>query len=160
MPKIHTLERSVTVPTDLETAWKFISTPRNLDQLTPEDMAFNILTDVPDEMYDGLMIEYRVKIPLIGSQRWLTEIKSIKDRHSFIDEQRVGPYSIWHHYHSIEEVEGGVHFFDRVTYTLPFWIFGDIAHAIYVKRELNRIFDYRKEAMIRIFSGSPSNQLT
>ena len=83
MPQIHTLERSVTVPTDLNTAWKFISTPKNLDLLTPDDMGFTILTDVPDEMYDGLMIEYRVQIPLLGSQRWLTEIKNIKDRHSF-----------------------------------------------------------------------------
>ncbi len=152
MPKIHNLERSLTLPTDLDTAWEFISTPRNLDAITPDDMSFSILTDVPEVMYDGLLIEYRVGIPLIGSQRWLTEIKHIKDRHSFVDEQRIGPYSLWYHYHEIKEVEGGVHFFDRVTYTLPFGPLGSLAHAIYVKSELARIFDYRKEAMTRIFS--------
>ncbi len=154
MPRIHTLERSVRVPTDLDTAWKFLSTPRNLDLLTPDDMAFKILTDVPGEIYDGLMIEYQIKIPYLGSQRWLTEIKNVNTLHSFVDEQRVGPYSIWHHYHEIGEVDGGVQFFDRVTYTLPFGVLGAIAHSLYVKGELNRIFDFRKEAMLRELNGS------
>ncbi|MAJ29369.1 hypothetical protein CBD41_08185 [bacterium TMED181] len=158
MPKIHNLERSLTLPTDLDNAWEFISTPKNLDAITPDDMSFSILTDVPEVMYEGLLIEYRVGIPVIGSQCWLTEIKHIKDRHSFVDEQRIGPYSLWYHYHEITEVDGGVHFFDRVTYTLPFGPLGSIAHAVYVKSELARIFDYRKEAMTRIFGEVPNEK--
>ena len=104
MPKIHNLERSLTLPTDLDNAWEFISTPKNLDAITPDDMSFSILTDVPEVMYEGLLIEYRVGIPVIGSQCWLTEIKHIKDRHSFVDEQRIGPYSLWYHYHEITEM--------------------------------------------------------
>ncbi len=153
MPSIHTLEKELVLPTDLETAWKFISTPKNLDAITPDDMSFSIMTEVPDEMYDGLLIEYRVGIPIIGSQKWLTEIKHIKDRHSFVDEQRIGPYSLWFHYHEITEVPEGVRFVDKVTYTLPFGPLGAIAHAVYVKSELARIFNYRQEAMNRIFSG-------
>lgn len=149
MPKIHQLFRELTLKTDLETAWSFISSPRNLDTITPDDMEFEILTDLPDTMYDGLMIEYRVGIPLIGKQTWLTELKHIRDGHSFVDEQRVGPYKLWFHYHGIEAVEGGVRFTDRVNYIMPFGPFGEIARAIYVKNELERIFAYRRQAMIQ-----------
>ncbi|MFT5837357.1 MAG: ligand-binding SRPBCC domain-containing protein, partial [Candidatus Azotimanducaceae bacterium] len=101
MPKIYELYREQTIHTDLETAWNFIRSPQNLDKITPADMAFEIIGELPVEMYDGLLIEYRVGIPLIGKQTWLTELKHIRERHSFVDEQRIGPYKIWYHYHEI-----------------------------------------------------------
>jgi ligand-binding SRPBCC domain-containing protein len=149
MPKIYELYREQTIHTDLETAWNFIRSPQNLDKITPADMAFEIIGELPVEMYDGLLIEYRVGIPLIGKQTWLTELKHIRERHSFVDEQRIGPYKIWYHYHEITEVDGGVKFTDRVNYVMPFGPFGEIARALYVKNELKRIFDYRHEAMIQ-----------
>lgn len=150
MPKIHTLYREQVLATNIQRAWEFISTPANLDAITPPDMSFEIITEVPDVMYNGLLIEYRVGIPLLGKQSWLTELKHIKEGHSFVDEQRIGPYKIWYHYHEITEVSGGVRFIDRVNYLMPFGPLGSIAHTVYVKNQLKSIFDYRKDAMIRL----------
>jgi len=157
MPKIHQLYREQVIPTKLETAWEFISSPRNLDKITPDDMPFEIITDVPDTMYNGLLIEYRVGVPFIGKQTWLTELKHIQEHHSFVDEQRIGPYKLWYHYHEITEVEGGIRFIDRVTYVLPFGPFGEIAHGLFVKKQLKDIFDYRKEAMLKAFTANTSS---
>ncbi|MGZ0706895.1 SRPBCC family protein [Coraliomargarita sp. W4R53] len=149
MPKIHRLHREQTIATDLQTSWDFIRTPQNLDRITPDDMAFEIVSEVPEQMYDGLLIEYRVGIPVIGKQTWLTELKHIRERHSFVDEQRIGPYKLWLHYHEITEVKDGVRFIDRVNYVMPFGPLGAIARAVYVKNELKRIFDYRQQAMVQ-----------
>lgn len=148
MAKIHTLYREQIIQTDIERAWQFINSPANLDAITPPDMSFEIITEVPEGMYNGLLIEYRVGIPLLGKQTWLTELKHIREGKSFVDEQRIGPYKIWYHYHEISEVEGGVRFIDQVNYVMPFGPFGELARAVYVKNQLKHIFDYRKEAMI------------
>jgi len=149
MCKIHKLYREQTISTEIEKAWEFIRTPRNLNRITPDDMNFEIVSDLPEEMYNGLLIEYKIGIPIIGKQTWLSELKHIRDRHSFVDEQRFGPYRFWYHYHEIKEVDGGVCFIDRVNYIMPFGPFGAIAREIYVKKQLNKIFDYRREAMER-----------
>ena len=101
---------------------------------------------------NGLLIEYRIGIPLIGKQTWLTEIKHIRERHSFVDEQRIGPYKLWYHYHEISEVEGGIRFVDQVTYSIPLGPLGKIARAVYVKGQLDKVFDYRREAMKQLLS--------
>ena len=152
MPKIHQLHSEITIKTDLDTAWDFIGSPKNLDLITPDDMVFEIVSDPPEEMHEGLLVEYRVGIPVLGKQTWLSELKHIRDRHSFVDEQLVGPYKLWLHYHEITKVEDGVLFVDYVNYIMPFGPFGAITHAIYVKRQINRIFNYRTEAMIRHFT--------
>jgi len=147
MRKIHRLFREQTISTDIDRAWQFISTPANLDTITPPDMRFDIMTQLPETMYDGLLIEYRVGIPFLGKQRWLTELKYIREGHSFVDEQRIGPYKFWYHYHEISEVAGGVRFVDQVNYVLPFGPLGGLAHPIFVKRQLKTIFDFRCRAM-------------
>ncbi|MGC6456540.1 MAG: SRPBCC family protein [Coraliomargaritaceae bacterium] len=152
MPKIHTLYREQTIATDLDTAWDFISRPENLNEITPDDMHFQIVSDVPERMRDGLIIEYRIGIPLLGKQVWLSELKHIREKHSFVDEQRIGPYRLWYHYHEITETAEGIRFVDRVHYALPCGPFGGIAHQLYVKGQLRHIFDYRKVAMERIFT--------
>lgn len=147
MSTIHTLKREQTIPTEINRAWEFMSAPAKLDAITPPEMSFEIITPVPDKMYEGLLIEYRVGIPILGKQSWLTELKHIREGHSFVDEQRIGPYKFWIHYHEVTEVEGGVRFVDRVKYVLPFGPLGGLAHALYVKNQLKRIFDYRRTAM-------------
>ncbi|MFA6232625.1 MAG: SRPBCC family protein [Bacteroidota bacterium] len=149
---MYTLRRELTVRTSLEEAWSFISRPENLNLITPDDMKFRILTAVPDTMYNGLLIRYSVGIPFLGSQNWLTEIRHIRDHHSFVDEQRIGPYRFWHHRHVIEDTDEGIRFIDEVTYVLPFSVFGRFAHALFVRRMLTRIFDYRAEAIRNYFS--------
>ena len=157
MPKIHTLLREQRVPTDLDTAWDFIRRPENLNKITPEDMHFEIVSEVPDLMRNGLIIEYRIGIPLLGKQVWLSELKHVRERHSFVDEQRIGPYLLWYHYNEITECSEGVCFIDRVHYSLPFGPIGDIAHLLYVKGQLKHIFDYRKIAMEREFAVEKSS---
>lgn len=149
MATIHTLTREEVIETDLETAWTFISRPENLNKITPPELDFEIVSDLPETMFEGLTIQYRIGIPLLGKQSWLTEIKHIRDHHSFIDEQRIGPYRLWYHYHEISELTDGVRFVDRVQYVMPFGPFGELARLLYVRRQLKYIFDYRRQAMLR-----------
>jgi len=106
-------------------------------------MGFDVTTELPEKMYEGLMIEYTVK-PLLGiPMNWITEIKTVKDLEFFVDEQRKGPYKIWHHEHHFKEVDGGVEMTDIVSYELPLGFLGRIMHPILVRKKLDEIFDYR-----------------
>jgi ligand-binding SRPBCC domain-containing protein len=154
MSKIYKLRREQLVKTDVDTAWNFISSPKNLEALTPDNLSFEIITDLPEKMYDGLLIEFRVGIPLLGKQTWLTEIKNIRNGHSFVDEQRMGPYKLWHHYHEVQAENEGVRFIDRVHYTLPLGPLGTIAHALYVRKTLRQVFDYREKMLHRLLEHS------
>jgi len=147
MAKMHQLYREQLIDTDLETAWDFISSPKNLDAITPKDMVFEIVSELPDRMFDGQLIEYRVGIPLLGRQTWVSELKHIRHGHSFVDEQRIGPYNLWYHYHEVSMHGSGVRFVDRVNYVLPLGPLGAIAQQLYVKSQLQYIFDYREVAM-------------
>jgi ligand-binding SRPBCC domain-containing protein len=115
-------------------------------------MGFDITVDTPiDVMYPGLIIAYKVS-PLLGiKMNWVTEILNVKEHHYFVDEQRFGPYSLWHHKHFIEPIEGGVRMTDIVHYKLPLGFLGDIAHALFVKKQLSTIFDFRFKKMIELF---------
>lgn len=149
---MYNLNREIILNTNVEKAWNFIKDPRNLDRITPNNLQFQIVSSVPEEMFNGLLIEYLVKIPIIGNQSWLTEIKHIREKHSFVDEQRVGPYTLWYHYHEIQPVEGGVKVIDRVTYKVPFGILGKIIHAVFIKKMLEEIFDYREKNLSTLLS--------
>ena len=153
MTKIYEIHREQVIKTDLETAWNFISSPKNLDAITPDRLSFEIITDLPENMYNGLLIEYRVGIPLLGKQTWLTEIKHIREKHSFVDEQRIGPYKIWYHDHQIHAHPEGVRFIDKVHYVLPFGPLGSIAHTIYVKNMLQYIFKHRAIMMPKLLEN-------
>ena len=102
-------------------------------------------------MYNGLMIEYRIGIPLLGKQPWLSEIKHVRDHHSFVDEQRIGPYRLWYHEHHFAAVDGGTQITDQVTYVMPFGFLGDIVHAVWVKNRLKGIFDFRTVKVKKLF---------
>lgn len=150
---IHQLHRSTIVNTSIETVWDFIATPRNLNRITPENLSFEILSDIPEVMFDGLVIEYRVKIPLFGRWRWLTEIKHIRQGRSFVDEQRVGPYKLWYHYHEVRPHSEGTEILDIVTYQMPFGLLGDLVNAIIVKRQLTDIFNFRERVFKQILKN-------
>ena len=114
-------------------------------------MGFDILTEIPDKMYEGMMIAYQVK-PLFGiPMEWITEITHIKEDSFFVDEQRKGPYKIWHHEHHFSETEQGIHMTDIVTYELPFGPLGKIAHPILVKNKLEEIFAHRFKVVDELF---------
>ena len=152
---MHTLEREQWLASPADTVWNFLQTPANLDRITPPDLRFSIISDVPAVMYDGLIIAYRIAIPLFGSHDWITEIKHVRPGRSFVDEQRLGPYRFWYHYHEIREETDGVLLIDRVCYQPPFGVLGRVLHRLYIRRTLERIFDYRRERLAE-FLAAPS----
>lgn len=148
---MYILRREQFLPTSLDNAWAFLENPYNLDRITPTDLHFEITSDAPEIMYDGLIIEYLITIPIIGKQRWITEIKHIDTKHSFVDEQRLGPYRFWYHHHQIEQAGSGVRSHDTVYYQPPFGIAGRLLNRIFIKKTLDRIFDYRQTRLAEIF---------
>lgn len=148
---MHSLHREQTISTSLEEAWAFLSNPYNLSKITPPEMGFQVLGEIPEEIYNGLLISYRVKVPYLGNQLWVSEIKHVRPRRAFVDEQRVGPYRFWYHYHEINQVDEGVQFIDQVSYQLPFGPLGRAAQVLFVRRSLREIFDYRKEVFSSLF---------
>ena len=151
---MHHLKQSQTLPVDRKVLWEFISVPQNLNKITPPDMAFEIIGEPPEKAYAGLLLEYRVKVPLLGWSTWLTEIKYVEDGVSFMDEQRVGPYKLWLHTHKLEDVDGGTRMTDDIRYLVPFGPIGLLANFLFVGRTLRRIFDYRRVKMEELFGKS------
>jgi ligand-binding SRPBCC domain-containing protein len=153
--KLHHLAREQVLPITLAEAWDFFSSPRNLDAITPKDLGFRIVHCPAEKMHEGQIIEYRVKIAPGLWVPWVTEIKAVEEGRSFVDEQRFGPYKFWHHRHTFEEVPGGVKAGDLVHYGLPLGVFGGIAHAVFVRRQLEWIFDFRHAELERKFGKRP-----
>jgi len=150
---MYTIERVQKVPISLQQAWDFFQNPANLATITPDSIGFDIRSEVPAEMYPGLFIHYKVS-PLLGiKMNWTTEITHVNAPHYFVDEQRVGPYAIWHHEHHFKEIDGGVEMLDRVNYKVPLGILGKIAHPIVVKSKLEEIFDYRVRKVEELFGS-------
>jgi ligand-binding SRPBCC domain-containing protein len=150
---IHVLHRTQTLAITREEAWQFFSDPRNLARITPPKLGFQIVTpDLPDRIYAGLMIQYRVR-PLLGIPMvWLTEITHVTEGRYFADEQRMGPYALWHHEHWFRDSGPGcVELEDRVTYKLPCGRLSEPAHALLVRKQLEDIFDYRTIAVEKWF---------
>lgn len=148
----HSIKTVQKIPISLEKAWDFFSNPANLQAITPDNMGFKVISKHHgDIMYAGQIIEYTVK-PVLGIPLyWMTEITQVKDEQYFIDEQRYGPYSLWHHQHHFKEIPGGVEMTDIIHYKNPFWIFGRLANALFVKKQLNGIFDYRFKKVEEMF---------
>lgn len=140
------------IPASMDQVWDFMSSPKNLKHITPPYMGFDITSsNVDEKMYQGMIITYKVS-PLFGLKMdWVTEITTVEHLKMFVDEQRLGPYTMWHHQHHIEPIEGGVLMRDIVTYIPPMWLFGDIANALFIKAKLNEIFGFRFDAVEKIF---------
>lgn len=150
--KIYHLRRTQTLPISLEEAWRFFSSPVNLATITPPHMKFKILhVSGPPDIYAGQLICYRLFVLPFVPMRWTTEITHVNEPHHFVDIQLFGPYSLWHHQHFFKEVPGGVEMTDEVSYAIPLGILGRLANALFVRRELNRIFDFRFKTLSSIF---------
>lgn len=148
---MYQLRRKQLVKTDIATCWDFFSSPANLNKITPAYMGFDVRSEVPERMYEGLMIEYRVR-PLLGiPMKWVTEITHVKDYQFFVDEQRIGPYKIWHHEHHFMETPEGIEMTDIVSYELPFGVLGTIVHPFLVEKKLNEIFAHRFKVVDELF---------
>jgi ligand-binding SRPBCC domain-containing protein len=149
---IHSIHETLTLPVTLEVAWDFISNPGNLRKITPAHMGFEITTPgLPQTIYPGMIISYKVAPLLRIKMTWVTEITHVRELQYFVDEQRIGPYAMWHHEHQLESAPEGVRMTDIVSYKLPFGIIGNWAHRLFVKRQLNAIFQYRREKLELMF---------
>ncbi len=148
----YQLKKQQFISAGIDEVWDFISSPANLKTITPPRMGFDITSgDLQEKMYPGMIITYRVK-PLAGiALTWVTEITQVAEKKYFIDEQRVGPYSIWHHQHILEETEKGVIMKDIVSYKPPMAFLGRIANALFIRKQLKAIFDYREKALRKRF---------
>jgi len=153
--KVYSLKQTQLLPCSIEEAWDFFSSPKNLKKITPSYMDFRITSeDVKSGMYKGQVITYKVK-PVLGIPlNWMTIITEVVDQQYFVDEQRFGPYKLWHHKHFFEETKDGVLMTDLVHYALPLGFIGRIAHFLFVKKQLKSIFDYRVSAVEKLFGAA------
>lgn len=150
--KVHQLRREQIVRTSPSQCWEFFSNPHNLRRLTPEWMDFTVTSETPEAMYAGLIISYRIR-PLLGlPMTWVTEITHVKEGCYFVDEQRFGPYRMWHHQHLFEPIcEEMVKMTDIVDYVMPLGPLGEAVHALHVGSQVRQIFDYRIGAVETLF---------
>lgn len=152
---MYHLHREQWLDCTLDEAWEFFSSPSNLDRLTPDAVGFEITHLESEKMHPGQMIAYRVKIAPLFWVKWVTEITHVDERRSFVDDQRVGPYRLWHHTHRFEERDGGVLMVDDVCYEMPFGPLGVLVHKLFVRERLGFIFDERRRLCAGIFGGTP-----
>jgi len=149
--KIYTLHKKQNLPITKSQAWEFLSDPKNLKTITPEYMGFDILSGADRPMFSGQIIQYIVT-PVLGIKtKWVTEITHVVNGDYFVDEQRFGPYSLWHHKHFLQEIDGGVMMEDIIDYKLPFGIIGQMVHPFLVKPKLEEIFNYRASKLEALF---------
>jgi ligand-binding SRPBCC domain-containing protein len=149
--KIYTLKSKQKLPITLDQAWDFFSDPMNLNTITPDDMGFKTLSGADRKMYPGQVIQYIVT-PLLGiPMKWVTEITHVIDKEYFVDEQRFGPYALWHHKHFFKEIPGGVEMEDIVDYKLPMGVLGELMHPVLVRPRLEQIFAYRTKKLVELF---------
>jgi ligand-binding SRPBCC domain-containing protein len=151
--KVYKKETVQHINASIEECWTFFSSPKNLQKITPETMGFQITDYDGKNMYAGQIIQYKVS-PLAGLKlSWTTEITFVKDKEYFIDEQRFGPYALWHHKHFFEPTENGTKMTDVVHYALPMGFIGRIMNTLVVKNKLKEIFDYRVIKVDEIFNS-------
>ena len=151
--KIYHLKQSQFLPITQSEAWKFFSSPKNLSVITPAKMNFKILSmSGGEKMYPGQIISYKVNVLPLLRLRWVTEITHVQEPAYFTDEQRFGPYALWHHKHHFTPVSSGVEMRDEVDYALPLGFLGRVAHWLFVERAVNGIFEHRNKVLENIFS--------
>jgi ligand-binding SRPBCC domain-containing protein len=149
--KLYRLETVQNLPISQKEAWDFLSDPKNLKRITPEYMGFEILSGASDKMYAGQIIQYIVTPVMSIPTKWVTEITHVDQGKYFVDEQRFGPYALWHHKHFIKPIHKGVEMIDIIDYKIPFGILGQLVHPIIVAPKLKEIFEFRKHALNEMF---------
>lgn len=149
--KIYQINTKQNLPISVKEAWEFLSSPNNLAEITPKYMNFKILSGADKSIFAGQIIQYKVT-PVLGiTLKWVTEITHVKQNEYFVDEQRFGPYSLWHHKHFIKEIDGGIEMEDIVDYKIPFGFLGKIAHSLFIEKKLRQIFNYREKKLVKLF---------
>ncbi|QHS55538.1 SRPBCC family protein [Mucilaginibacter sp. 14171R-50] len=151
--KTYALKLKQQIPISLDEAWDFFSSPLNLAKITPPDMRFVVTSDYTAEtkMYAGMIITYKIS-PMLGIKlNWMTEITHVQDGKYFVDEQRFGPYALWHHQHHFKEIPGGVEMTDILNYAIPYGAIGRLTNKLLVASKIRKIFEYRVKAIEDLF---------
>ena len=149
--KIYQIKSKQILPMTLDSSWKFFSDPRNLPKITPPWLNLKITSDLPDKMYEGMIITYKV-YPFLGiPSNWVTEITQVKEKNFFIDEQRFGPYKFWHHQHHFKQIDEGIEMEDIVTYALPLDPLSRPLNSLFVGNKVKEIFKFREEVLNKLF---------
>jgi len=149
---VHMFKKAQKVPVSLDVAWDFFSHPKNLAVMTPSYLNLKLTNPLfGDEMYAGQVITYNVK-PILGIPMfWMTEITHVQPKLFFVDEQRFGPYALWHHQHHFREIDGGVEMIDLIHYKAPLGPLGNIANALFIRGQLEGIFRFRFSKVEELF---------
>jgi len=151
--RIYCIKSKQKLNQPIEEVWNFFTNPKNLNQLTPKDMNFKILSGKSDSFYEGKIISYSVNPFKFYNIKWVTEITNIKQNNYFIDEQRFGPYKMWHHEHTfIKNKDNSTTVYDKVTYKLPYGLTGRLVHKLFIKKRLIEIFIFRQKRIKQIFT--------
>lgn len=149
---IHTLTAEQELPIGIAEAWDFFSSPKNLVKITPPEMGFNITSEIASKAYSGQIITYKVNVLPFVKMNWVTEITHVREHEYFIDEQRYGPYAMWHHEHSFEKLTDNKTLMkDKISYKIPFGVFGKIAQKLFVRNQLKGIFEFREKTLEKLF---------
>jgi len=151
--KTYRLQFEQKLPIPLAETWDFFTSPLNLAKITPPNMGFTVTSpyDTKSKVYPGMIITYKIS-PLLGIQMdWMTEITQVKELDYFVDEQRFGPYALWHHEHHFKEIKGGVHMTDILNYAIPYGVIGRLGNALLVRKKILKIFAYREKAINDLF---------
>jgi ligand-binding SRPBCC domain-containing protein len=149
--KVNQLKAIQNLPISIDEAWEFFSNPNNLKVITPEWLNFKITSRLPEKMYPGMIISYKVH-PVLGiPTTWVTEITQVNEPYYFVDEQRFGPYKMWHHQHHFKEKENGVEMIDIVDYALPFDPFSRPINSLLVEKKVKEIFKFREKKLGLLF---------
>lgn len=149
--KVYQFRSKQKLPISINAAWDFFSNPRNLPKITPPWLNFEITSQLDDKMYSGMLITYLVR-PLFNiPTTWVTEITHVNEPFFFVDEQRSGPYKLWHHQHIFKESDGGVEMEDIVSYAVPFGFLGFLMKKFVIDRKINEIFEFRSTRIIKLF---------
>jgi ligand-binding SRPBCC domain-containing protein len=153
---VYSIKAIQKIPISVNEAWEFFSNPKNLAKMTPEKLNLKFVNELyGDEMYAGQVMEYKVK-PILGiPMYWMTEITHVQSKQFFVDEQRFGPYSMWHHQHHFKTLNGGVEMTDLIHYKIPGWFLGDMANSLFVRKQLKNIFSYRFQKVEELFGKWP-----
>lgn len=153
--KTYALRFETFIPTTIDKAWEFFTSPLNLAQITPPDIDFHVTSNFPPgtKVYPGMIITYKIS-PLPGiKMNWMTEITHVKENDYFVDEQRFGPYALWHHQHHFKAIEGGVQMTDMVYYAVGYGFIGRMVNALFVAKKLKQVFAYREKVIKEIFGS-------
>ncbi|QSS97454.1 SRPBCC family protein [Psychroflexus sp. ALD_RP9] len=150
---LHEIKQSIKLPISKKEAWAFLSNPKNLQKIMPDDMGFQIISGLNKQTYPGQIIQYKVT-PFKGyTTKWVTEITQVQEPDYFVDIQLLGPYKLWHHKHFIKEIKNGVEITDVVHYQVPFGFIGELLRPILIKPKLKQIFNQRTSKMHAIFGA-------